>query len=253
MEIYLIKEKEKPGKLIQDYFFNITDKCAYSNKMTYFIDNSILSSEYNHNYYYNLPFKIFTILYSSTLQPITKLNNTISIPQNIWNEKYFAQAKIDSVNQKKEILSLLIDKIDKFLIQFQEDKKLTLENIEWLREGMESDAINQKLELYSNNYLYLSSMSEFIQLNEDFEFKDNPSYYELYVEFIKKSLEMYQALTAADLLQYDFFESDNEVDKIKMISHHRIHITKFYAQTILKFILDDIVKVINCYFEQSSE
>ena len=69
MEIYLIKEKEKPGKLIQEYFFIITDKCAYNHKMNYFIDNSILSSEYNHNYYFNLPFKIFTILYSSTLQP----------------------------------------------------------------------------------------------------------------------------------------------------------------------------------------
>ena len=163
------------------------------------------------------------------------------------------QSEIESVNQKKEILSQLIEKIKKFLIQFQEDKRLTLENIEWLREGMESDAINQKLELYSNNYLYLSSMSEFIQLNEDFEFKDNPSYYELFVEFIKRSLEMYQALTAADLLQYDYFESDNEADKIKMISHQRIHITKFYAQTILPFILDDIVKVINCYLEQSNE
>ena len=47
MEIYLIKEIERPRKIIQDYFFNYTDKLAYNEKMAYFISNSLAEKEYN--------------------------------------------------------------------------------------------------------------------------------------------------------------------------------------------------------------
>ena len=145
MEIYLIKEIERPRKIIQDYFFNYTDKLAYNEKMAYFISNSLAEKEYNPNSYFDLPFKIFEQLYQSTQVPLTKITNTISIPKKIWNQKYFSEAGIDSINQKKEIFILINQKIDSFLEQYQKDKRITIENITELREVTDEEIICKKL------------------------------------------------------------------------------------------------------------
>lgn len=247
MEIYLIKEIERPRKIIQDYFFNYTDKLAYNEKMAYFISNSLAEKEYNPNSYFDLPFKIFEQLYHSTQVPLTKITNTISIPKKIWNQKYFSEAGIDSINQKKEIFILINQKIDSFLEQYQKDKRITIENITELREGKDEEIICKKLKLYSNNYLYLSSVSEFIQVDEEFEIGDEVSYYELLIDFLQKSINLSKAMKASDIENYDYFVNEDEIDEIKSILHYRVHITKFYAGSILKFILDDIGKVICCY------
>lgn len=247
MEIYLIKEIERPRKIIQDYFFNYTDKLAYNEKMAYFISNSLAEKEYNPNSYFDLPFKIFERLCQSTQAPLTKITNITSIPKNIWNPKYFSEAGIDSINQKKEILILINQKIDSFLKQHQKDKKITIENIIVLREGMDDEIICKKLNLYSNNYLYLSSVSEFIQVDESFEIGDEVSYYEILIEFLHKSINLSQAMKASDIENYDYFVNEKEIDEIKSILYYRIQITKFFAGSILKFILDDIKKILCCY------
>ena len=90
-------------------------------------------------------------------------------------------------------------------------------------------------------------MSEFIQVDEEIEIGDEVSYYELLIDFLQKSINLSKAMKASDIENYDYFVNEDEIDEIKSILHYRVHITKFYAGSRLKFILDDIRKVICCY------
>lgn len=67
-------------------------------------------------------------------------------------------------------------------------------------------------------------------------------YVQVITNFIKKSLKLENILNSADFTLYDY---DKELNKQKeYLLNKKVFISKFYANTIIKLILDDIKDIL---------
>lgn len=266
MEKKLIDQKEidfndKNYNLIKDQnnFFHLINEISYEKKMFYFIKNNIVTKQYTSDYYFNLPFKIFGLLFQSFTQDSVKLTNSLSIPKDVWNNKYFDLAQIENVPQKKKIFILLSFRIEMFLLNFKEKRKVTYDNIEKLCKEMQENLLlknkNNKsininlLKFEYNNYNTGTDIEKknLEMIKSDIEKLNNKSYMDIVILLIQNAMRMNEVLKISNMNNYDYLESQDEREELKSIQNGRIILTRFFSLVILKIIIDDLYKVILFY------
>ena len=239
MEIDIIS-KNHSAELKQHYFFNLANEINYEKKMKYFINNNILKKTYSSEYYYNLPFKIFELLFRSFSEKTVRITNSLSVPQKLWNIKYFDNADITNVAQKKNLYIILNYHIVKFLNEFKKEKKLSLSNMEKLTKEMNENFVNKILNHNKN---------DFDNKNKDIQIMQNKSYMELLKFLIQNCIQMNEVLKLSNLNNFDCNEELNEKVENKIIQNSRIALVQFYSHVILKIIINDLYKVL-LYFNK---
>ena len=244
MEIDIIN-KIHPGELKQHYFFDLTNEINYEEKMKYFINNNILKKSYSSEYYYNLPFKILELLFRSFSEESVKITNSLSIPQKLWNIKYFDNADIENISHKKNLYIILSYRIEKFLSEFKEENKVSLNNMEKLTKGMNENFVNRILNHNQNN---LDNINK-----KDVEVLQNKNYMELLKFLIQNCIKMNEVLKLSNLNNFDCSEDLNEKVENKIIQNIRIVLAQFYSHVILKIIINDLYKVLLYYNKYESK
>lgn len=253
MEIYLLKHFEKNPRIIQNYFFSVVDQLTYEKYLLYFISNSILTKEYNHNYYFSLPFKILSLLYKTKSSSLIKLTNRVSIPKEIWSKENFSLARIESINEKKKIMSVLLKDIESFLKNFYESKIITVESIEKLSEKMTKDFFERNQVVKTFNYLTLESVEESIPIYEESDLEISESYYNILSKFLKYCIDFYNVMNTTDAGNFDYFNTDiSQAEKNSVIQNYRVQITQFFAKYIIRFILNDFVQITIAYLRKKA-
>lgn len=244
MEIDIINKNHLP-ELKQHYFFDLTNEINYEEKMKYFINNNILKKTYSSEYYYNLPFKIFELLFRSFSEESVKITNSLSIPQKLWNVKYFDNADIKNVSQKKNLYIILNYRIEKFLSEFKKAKKLSLSNMDKLTKEMDENFVNKILNHNKNNFDNINK--------KDIETLKDKNYMELLKFLIQNCIEMNEVLKLSNLNNFDCCEELSEKVENKIIQNSRIVLAQFYSHVILKIIINDLYKVLLYYNKTESK
>ena len=220
-------------------------------KLLYFTSNSIIKQQEEKSisdYYYNLPFILFSLLFKSFTEESIQITNKLSLPQKIWNQYYFDNAKIQNVSQKKNIFILFNFRIEMFLLEFKKQRKITFKLIDNLSKEMNDIFVNKALNSNSSSYLNINK-----DVKKDIENLKNKSYMDIMRFLIQNAMRMNEVLKISDLNNYDYIEDDKQKKESKMIQNTRMNIAKFFSQVILKIILNDLHKVLLYFIKDENE
>lgn len=228
---------------------SLTDK--NKEKLSYFISNKII--EYKdektfHDYSCSIPFKLYSLLFKSFTEESIQITNKLFIPQKIWNQNYFDNAKIQSISQKKNIFILYNYRIEMFLLEFKKQRKITSKLMESLSQEMNENFVNKALNSNSNNYLKISK-----EVKKDIENLKNKNYMEIMKFLVQNALRMNEVLKISNMNNYDYIEDVKEKEEAKNVQNSRINITIFFSNVILKIILNDLNKVLLTFIKEENE
>ena len=149
-------------------------------QLKYFIDNKIINSNNSisiSEHYLSIPFKIFSLLYKSFTVDSIQITNNLSLSQDIWKEKYFENANISNVSQKKDIFILYIYRIEMFLLVYKKKRKITNELIETLCKEMNQNFVNKVLNSNNTNYIFPNFVGE---IKKDFDNLKKKGYMDIF-------------------------------------------------------------------------
>jgi hypothetical protein len=220
-------------------------------KFSYFISNKIIEYQDEktyHDYYCSIPFKLYSLLFKSFTEESIQITNKLSIPQKIWNQHYFDNAKLQNVSQKKNIFILYNYRIEMFLLEFKKQRKITSKLMENLSKEMNENFVNKALNSNSNNYLKISK-----EVKKDIENLKNKNYMEIIRFLIQNALRMNEVLKISNMNNYDYIEDDKEKEEVKNVQNSRINISSFFSKVILKIILNDLNKVLLAFIKEENE
>ena len=230
---------------------NIFIGLTYKEKLSYFTSNEIIQHQEEKSisdYYYNLPFKLFSLLFKSFTEDSVQITNYLSLPQKLWNQYYFDNAKLKNISQKKNIFILYNYKIEMFLQEFKKQRKITSTAMEALCKEMNEAFINKALN--SNNCNYLKVNKEF---KKDIENLKNKSYMDIIRYLIQNAMRMNEVLKISNLNNYDYIEDNKEREENKLIQILRKNLTQFFSNIILKIILNDLHKTLLFFIKDENE
>ena len=220
-------------------------------KLSYFVSNKIIENKDEktfHDHYCSIPFKLYSLLFKSFTEESIQITNKLFIPQKIWNQHYFDNAKIQNVSQKKSIFILYNYRIEMFLLEFKKQRKITSKLMESLSQEMNENFVNKALNSNSNNYLKISK-----EVKKDIENLKNKNYMEIIRFLIQNALRMNEVLKISNMNNYDYIEDDKEKEEDKNVQNSRINITIFFSNVILKIILNDLNKVLLTFIKEENE
>ena len=135
-----------------------------------------------------------------------------------------------------------------FLHEYKKERKISSKSIENLCKEMNENFMNKALN--SNNSSYLKINKE---VKKDIENLKNKSYMDIIKYLIQNTMRMNGVLKISNLSNYDFFEEDKEKKEIEIIQKSRKNITKFFSNTILKIILNDLHKALLFLIKDENE
>ena len=223
----------------------------YKEKLSYFTSNEIIQNQEEKSisdYYYNLPFKLFSLLFQSFTEDSVQITNFLSIPQNLWNKYYFDNAEIKNISQKKNIFILYNYKIEMFLQEFKKQRKITSNIIDNLSKEMNEIFVNKALNSNSSSYLKVNK-----EIKKDIENLKSKSYMDIIRYLIQNAMRMNEVLKISNLNNYDFIEDDKEREENEIIQNSRIKLAQFFSNVILKIILNDLYNVLLFYIKDENE
>ncbi len=230
---------------------NIFNGLNYKEKLSYFTSNEIIQNQEEKSisdYYYNLPFKLFSLLFQSFTEDSVQITNFLSIPQNLWNKYYFDNAEIKNISQKKNIFILYNYKIEMFLQEFKKQRKITSNIIDNLSKEMNEIFVNKALNSNSSSYLKVNK-----EIKKDIENLKSKSYMDIIRYLIQNAMRMNEVLKISNLNNYDFIEDDKEREENEIIQNSRIKLAQFFSNVILKIILNDLYNVLLFYIKDENE
>ena len=230
---------------------NLFNGLNYKEKLTYFASNDIIKHEEEKSisdHYYNLPFKLFSLLFQSFTEDSVQITHYLSIPQKLWNQIYFDNADIKKVTQKKNIFILYNYKIEMFLHEFKKQRKITSISIENLCKEMNETFFNKALNSNNCNYLKINK-----EIKKDIDNLKKKSYMDIIRYTIQNALRMNEVLKISNLNNYDYIEDDKEKEEIQIIQNSRMNLTKFFSNIILKIILNDLYIVLLYFIKDENE
>ena len=230
---------------------NIFNGLNYKEKLSYFTSNEIIQNQEEKSisdYYYNLPFKLFSLLFQSFTEDSVQITNFLSIPQNLWNKYYFDNAEIKNLSQKKNIFILYNYKIEMFLQEFKKQRKITSNIIDNLSKEMNEIFVNKALNSNSSSYLKVNK-----EIKKDIENLKSKSYMDIIRYLIQNAMRMNEVLKISNLNNYDFIEDDKEREENEIIQNSRIKLAQFFSNVILKIILNDLYNVLLFYIKDENE
>lgn len=250
MENYSITTFIASPKEIHDYFFEHTDQLLYEKRLHYFISNSIMTSEYNSQYYFSLPFKIFAFIYASSQSPNIKLTNSLYLPTQIWSINNFKSSSISFVSHKIKLITKLTNHIDVFLNAFYTHSVVKLSDIFNLQSEMKENDVEQHLIEFPS-----------FGMDADEEADDEAAVYlKVLLSFLKKSVEMHTLLNCMEMKGFDWdskeecgddCEDESDGNRKEIVHKYRMKITKYYAFVITKLILNDVAKIAIRYIKDN--
>ena len=220
-------------------------------KLTYFISNKIIEYQNEktfNDYYCSIPFKLYSLLFKSFTEESIQITNNLSVPQKIWNQHHFDNAKIQNVSQKKNIFILYNYRIEMFLLEFKKQRKITSKLMESLSQEMNENFVNKALNSNSNNYLKIGK-----EVKKDIENLKNKNYMEIIRFLIQNALRMNEVLKISNMNNYDYIEDDKEKEEVKNIQNSRKNISIFFSNVILRIILNDMNKVLLAFIKEENE
>jgi hypothetical protein len=229
----------------------IFNRLNYKEKLSYFTSNEIIEHQEEKSikdYYYNLPFKLFSLLFHSFTEESVQITNFLSVPQKLWNQYYFDNATIKNISQKKNIFILYNYKIEIFLQEFKRQRKITSKIIENLSKEMNEIFVNKALN--SNNSSYLKVNKE---MKKDIENLKSKSYMDIIRYLIQNAMRMNEVLKISNLNNYDYIEDIIEKEENEIIQNSRIKLSQFFSNIILKIILNDLHNVLLFYIKNENE
>ena len=230
---------------------NIFNGLNYKEKLSYFTSNEIIQNQEEKSisdYYYNLPFKLFSLLFQSFTEDSVQITNFLSIPQNLWNKYYFDNAEIKNISQKKNIFILYNYKIEMFLQEFKKQRKITSNIIDNLSKEMNEIFVNKALNSNSSSYLKVNK-----EIKKDIENLKSESYMDIIRYLIQNAMRMNEVLKISNLNNYDYIEDDKEREENEIIQNSRIKLAQFFSNVILKIILNDLYNVLLFYIKDENE
>ena len=230
---------------------NNLNESNYKEKLSYFTKNEIIKNEEEKSisdYFYNIPFKLFSLIFKSFTEDSVKLTKYLYIPQKLWNENYFNNAKIKNVAQKKNIFILYNFRIEMFLLEFKKQRKITSTLIENLCKEMNENFVKKALNSNSSSYLNINK-----NMKKDIENLKNKSYMEILRYLVQNAMRMNEVLKISNLNNYDYIEDDKEKEEAKIIQKSRMELTKFFSNVILKIILNDLHEVLLFFIKDENE
>ena len=221
---------------------------------SYFTSNVIIQANEEEeeksisNIYYNLPFKLLSLLFKSFTEDSVPITRYLCIPQKIWNEIYFDNADIKNVSQKKNIFIYYNYKIEMFLHEYKKQRKITSIIIEDLCKDMNDNFFNKALN--SNNSYYLNINKD---IKKDIDNLQNKNYMYIIRYIIQNAMRMNEVLKISNLNNYDYIEDDKEKEEIQIVQNSRMNLTKFFSNIILKIILNDLYIVLLYFIKDENE
>ena len=211
-----------------------------AHQLKYFIDNKIIKSNNSisiSEHYLTIPFKLFSLLCKSFTVDSIQITNNLSLSQDIWNDKYFKNANISNVSQKKEIFILYIYRIEMFLFEYKKKRKITNELVEILCKEMNQNFVNKVLSSNNTNIIYPNVIGE---LKIDFDNLKKKSYMEINKYLIINTIRMNEVLKSSNLNNYDYIEDNKEKEEVLNVQKNRIILAQFFSNSILNIILNDL-------------
>ena len=222
-------------------------------QLIYFIDNKIISSNSSisiSEHYLSIPFKIFSLLYKSFTEDEVKITNNLSISQNIWQEKYFENSNIINIPYKKDIFILYIYRIEAFISEYKNKRKITTELIETLCKEMNMNFINKVINSNDTNYIYSNFNSE---IKKDFENLHKKSYMDIIKFIIQNAIRINEVLKKSNLNNYDYIEDNEEKEEALNIQKNRLILTQFFSNVILNIIINDLQLALISYIKDKTK
>ena len=183
-------------------------------QLKYFIDNKIINSNNSisiSEHYLSIPFKIFSLLYKSFTVDSIQITNNLSLSQDVWKEKYFENANITNVSQKKDIFILYIYRIEMFLLAYKKKRKITNELIETLCKEMNQNFVNKVLNSNNTNYIFPNFVGE---IKKDFDNLKKKGYMDVIKYLIQNAIRMNEVLKSSNLNNYDYIEDNKEKEEV---------------------------------------
>ena len=211
-----------------------------THQLKYFIDNKIIKSNNSisiSEHYLSIPFKLFSLLCKSFTVDSIQITNNLSLSQDIWNDKYFENANISNVSQKKDIFILYIYRIEMFLFEYKKKRKITNELVETLCKEMNQNFVNKVLSSNNTNIIYPNVIGE---LKIDFDNLKKKSYMEIIKYLIINTIRMNEVLKSSNLNNYDYIEDNKEKEEVLNVQKNRIILAQFFSNSILNIILNDL-------------
>ena len=209
-------------------------------QLKYFIDNKIINSNNSisiSEHYLSIPFKIFSLLYKSFTVDSIQITNNLSLSQDIWKEKYFENANISNVSQKKDIFILYIYLLEMFLLVYKKKRKITNELIETLCKEMNQNFVNKVLNSNNTNYIFPNFVGE---IKKDFDNLKKKGYMDIIKYLIQNAIRMNEVLKSSNLNNYDYIEDNKEKEEVLNVQKNRIILAQFFSNIILNIILNDL-------------
>ena len=209
-------------------------------QLKYFIDNKIINSNNSisiSEHYLSIPFKIFSLLYKSFTVDSIQITNNLSLSQDVWKEKYFENANISNVSQKKDIFILYIYRIEMFLLVYKKKRKITNELIETLCKEMNQNFVNKVLNSNNTNYIFPNFVGE---IKKDFDNLKKKGYMDIIKYLIQNAIRMNEVLKSSNLNNYDYIEDNKEKEEVLNVQKNRIILAQFFSNIILNIILNDL-------------
>ena len=226
-------------------------------QLVYFMENKIINSNASTSiseHYLSIPFKIFSLLFKSFSETSVQITNNLSLSQDIWKEKYFANANINYISQKKDIFILYIYRIETFLQEFKKRRKITNELIENLCKEMNQNFVLKVIS--SNNSIYLNSnfISDLaFEIKKDFENLLKKSYMEIMKYLIQNAIRVNEVLKISNLNNYDYIEDNKEKEEVLNVQKYRLILTQFFSNVILHIILNDLQLALLSYIKDKNK
>ena len=211
-----------------------------THQLKYFIDNKIIKSNNSisiSEHYLSIPFKLFSLLCKSFTVDSIQITNNLSLSQDIWNDKYFENANISNVSQKKDVFILYIYRIEMFLFEYKKKRKITNELVETLCKEMNQNFVNKVLSSNNTNIIYPNVVGE---LKIDFDNLKKKSYMEIIKYLIINTIRMNEVLKSSNLNNYDYIEDNKEKEEVLNVQKNRIILAQFFSNSILNIILNDL-------------
>jgi len=221
-----------------------------AHQLKYFIDNKIIKSNNSisiSEHYLTIPFKLFSLLCKSFTVDSIQITNNLSLSQDIWNDKYFENANISNVSQKKDIFILYIYRIEMFLFEYKKKRKITNELVEILCKEMNQNFVNKVLSSNNTNIIYPNAIGE---LKIDFDNLKKKSYMEIIKYLIINTIRMNEVLKSSNLNNYDYIEDNKEKEEVLNVQKNRIILAQFFSNSILNIILNDLQLVLMSFIKE---
>ena len=211
-----------------------------AHQLKYFIDNKIIKSNNSisiSEHYLSIPFKLFSLLNKSFTVDSIQITNNLSLSQDIWKDKYFENANIINVSQKKDIFILYIYRIEMFLLEYKKKRKVTNELVETLCQEMNQNFVIKVLNSNNTNFIFPNFVGE---IKKDFDNLKKKSYMEIIKYLIQNTIKMNEVLKSSNLNNYDYIEDNKEKEEVLNVQKNRIILAQFFSNSILNIILNDL-------------